>query len=183
MKNWSKELSNLTEQFQTHFGGLSKEELNWKPNPAVWSIAQNIDHLIVVNKSYYPTFEALKKGNYKPPFMARIGWIVSYIGTKILDAVHPDRRNKMKTFPIWEPEKSSVDGDILSSFENQQAELAQKTEDLRDQIQKGMVISSPANRYIVYTLETALNIIISHEKRHLEQAKEVLALLLSGNKI
>lgn len=104
MKNWSKELSNLTEQFQTHFGGLSKEELNWKPNPAVWSIAQNIDHLIVVNKSYYPTFEALKKEIIS--LLYGKDWMDSFLHRhKILDAVHPDRRNKMKTFPIWEPEK------------------------------------------------------------------------------
>ena len=53
MKNWSKELSNLTEQFQTHFGGLSKEELNWKPNPAVWSIAQTVSYTHLIFGSHF----------------------------------------------------------------------------------------------------------------------------------
>jgi hypothetical protein len=35
------------------------------------------------------------------------------------------------------------------------------------------VISSPANRNIVYKLETAFDIIVAHEFRHFEQAKEV----------
>jgi hypothetical protein len=39
------------------------------------------------------------------------------------------------------------------------------------------VISSPANKNIVYKLETAFDIIVSHEQRHLEQAKEILQLM------
>jgi hypothetical protein len=44
-------------------------------------------------------------------------------------------------------------------------------------LEKGTVISSPANKYIVYKLETAFDIIVAHEERHLEQAKEVLSVL------
>ena len=41
---------------------------------------------------------------------------------------------------------------------------------------KGVVISSPANKNIVYKLETALDIITTHEKRHFEQARRILVL-------
>lgn len=43
-----------------------------------------------------------------------------------------------------------------------------------DLLVNGIVISSPANKNIVYKLETAFNIIVTHEQRHFEQAKEVL---------
>jgi len=46
-----------------------------------------------------------------------------------------------------------------------------------DLLDKGTIISSPANKNIVYKLEMAFDIITTHEQRHFEQAKEVLAVL------
>ena len=39
-------IDKTTEDFTKSFGSLTPEQMNWKPNPQVWSIAQNIDHLI-----------------------------------------------------------------------------------------------------------------------------------------
>lgn len=177
MKNWTATLDNITKQSQTEFGGLTTEQLNWKPNSGTWSIAQNIDHLIVVNETYYPVLTSLKDETYKTPFIAKIGFIVSFLGKTVLKAVQPDRRKKMKTFPIWEPSESKVGDDILKRFEVHQNELKQKIENAKELVERGIVISSPANRNIVYKLETAFDIIVSHEQRHFEQAKEILSLL------
>lgn len=177
MKNWTAILDNITKQSQTEFWGLTTEQLNWKPNSGTWSIAQNIDHLIVVNETYYPVLTSLKDETYKTPFIAKIGFIVSFLGKTVLKAVQPDRRKKMKTFPIWEPSESKVGDDILKRFEVHQNELKQKIENAKELVERGIVISSPANRNIVYKLETAFDIIVSHERRHFEQAKEILSLL------
>lgn len=58
-------LDNLTGQFVNCFGSLYPEQLNWKPNSQTWSIAQNMEHLMVVNETYYPVLEQLKSGIYK----------------------------------------------------------------------------------------------------------------------
>lgn len=168
------QLDQITEQFVSSFGSLSEEQLNWKPDPKTWSIAQNIHHLIVVNETYYPILASLKDGTYKTPFMAKLGFMVTFIGNLILNAVKPDRRRKMKTFPLWEPASSKVDGDIVARFQKHQEELKRQIESSQALIDKRAVISSPASRNIVYKLETAFDIIVSHEQRHLEQAKEVL---------
>lgn len=47
MKNWASQIDNITRQTQSEFGALTYEQLNWKPNSNIWSIAQNLDHLIV----------------------------------------------------------------------------------------------------------------------------------------
>jgi hypothetical protein len=177
MKSWTTDLNNINEQSISLFGTLSYEQLNWKPNSNTWSIAQNLDHLIVVNQTYYPILTSLKEGKHKTPFIAKIGFLVSFLGKTVLNAVRPDRQKKMKTFPIWEPSDSPISIDILRRFENHQKELMQKIEEAKELIDKGTVISSPANRNIVYKLETAFDIIVSHEQRHLDQAKEVLVLL------
>lgn len=181
MNNWTNQIDKNTVAFQQHFGVLKDEELNWKPTPETWSIAQNIDHLIVINQTYFPVFTELKYGIYKPPFIARFGFIVSYLGKLILNSVQPDRSKKLKTFPIWEPAQSRISEHILEKFSRHQAELKRQIEALEGFLDSGTVISSPANRVIVYKLETAFDIIVTHEQRHLEQAKEVLELLKTKN--
>jgi len=177
MKNWTSTLGDISRQSQSEFGSLTSEQLNWKPNSNSWSIAQNLDHLIVVNETYYPVLASLKAGTYKTPFIAKIGFIASFLGKTVLNAVQPERKKKMKTFPIWEPTSSNIIGDILNRFQNHQNELIQRIEGATEFVEKGVVISSPANKNIVYKLETAFDIIVSHEQRHLEQAKEILQLI------
>ncbi len=178
--NWSAEIDKITQSFKDKFGHLGEKELNWKPNPQTWSIAQNIDHLMVVNETYFPVLASLKAGSYKTPFIAKLGFMVSFLGKTVLNAVKPDRKKKMKTFSVWEPTVSQVKGDILQQFEKHQNELKRQIETSKELIEKGTIISSPANKNIVYKLETAFDIIVSHEQRHLEQAKEVLQLLTNN---
>jgi hypothetical protein len=137
--------------------------------------------LIVVNETYYPVLASIKSGTYKTPFVAKIGFMVSFLGKTVLKAVQPDRKKKMKTFPIWEPTTSNVIDDILNRFQNHQNELIQEIEGAKGLVENGVVISSPANKNIFYKLKTAFDIIVSHEQRHLEQAKEILQLMKKNN--
>ncbi len=171
---WLNEIDRTTADFEREFGGLTPDQLNWKAQTEVWSIAQNIDHLIVINETYYPVIQALRQGNYQTSFWGRIGFMVNFFDKIILGAVQPDRRRKMKTFTIWQPSSSEISGDILLRFVKHQEELKQMIRDSKDFLEKNVVIGSPANRNIVYHLSAAFDIIVAHEKRHLEQAKEVL---------
>jgi hypothetical protein len=84
-----------------------------------------------------------------------------------------NRSQKTKTFPIWEPSKSEIDGNIILRFKKHQEELKNMIEQCEHHIKANAIISSPANTYIVYPLSMAIDIIIAHEFRHIEQAKEV----------
>jgi len=172
MENWREQIDKNTQSYIETFGELSIEQLNWKPNSETWSIAQNIDHLIVINKTYFSVIESIRKGTYKTPFLGKFGFVVSFFGKMILKSVQPDRKKKMKTFPIWEPLKSEIPIGILDSFKEHQSELIIMIENSKDLVEKGTIISSPANKNIVYKLRTAFEIIVAHEQRHFEQSKE-----------
>ena len=171
---WTYRIDEITKSFSEEFGELTVEQLNWKRTEQVWSIAQNIEHLIVINKTCYSTVEAIREGNYKIPFIGKFDFIVNFFGKSILKSTQPDRRKKMKTSPIWEPSKSEISADILEKFIRDQSELKELIKNSEDLLAKRTIISSPVNKYIVYKLETAFDIIVTHEQRHFEQAKEVL---------
>lgn len=170
-------IDEVTDEVQKAFGSLSNAQLNWKPNPQTWSIAQNLHHLIVINQSYYQIIEAIRKGTYSVSFMGKMGFMVNFLGKTILQSVQPDRKKKINTFPIWEPSTSEIHTDILSEFVAHQNELKQMIRNSQDLIDKGTVIASPANKHIVYKLATAFEIIVTHEQRHLAQAKEILLMV------
>jgi len=175
--HWKSQIDQLTKEFVFAFGELSKDELNWKPDAKTWSIAQNIDHLIVINSSYFKTFSDIAEGRHTEPFLGRLGFLVSFFGRFIHESVKPDRRKKTKTFSIWEPEQSQMNGDILSRFERHHSELKAWIDRSETALKNRRTISSPANYWIVYRLEMAFQIIIEHEKRHGIQAKELLAIM------
>ena len=174
IKHWQEEIDEITRNFREEFGTLTTDELNRKPNGGTWSIAENMEHLISVNESYFPIVEQLKAGNYKKPFLAKSPFFVKFMGNTLLKSVSPDRKKKMKTFPIWEPKEATVLPDILPVFERHQAALKRLMGEAEEFVQHRTVISSPANRNIVYTLERAFEVIIAHEKRHFNQASEVM---------
>ncbi|MCW5910996.1 MAG: DinB family protein [Cyclobacteriaceae bacterium] len=176
---WSSDLDEITRSFRQEFGLLTVDELNWKPNASTWSIAQVVHHLVVVNESYYPILEQIRNNNYYTPRFGQIGFINRFFGKLILSGVQPTQKRKTKTFPIWEPELSAIRSDILKQFEDHQTELKQVICNSEDLIAQGTVISSPANRIIVYKLETAYDIIVAHEKRHFRQAQEINSLRIN----
>jgi hypothetical protein len=176
-KKWTLQLTVLTSDFTDGFANLTIEQLNWKPNPSAWSIGQIIDHIITVNETYFPVVEQLKQGTYRTPWTGRLPFLVQWFGEFILKGVEPQRKRKVKTFQIWEPAQSDIPGGILQRFAEHQKKLGEMMASCENFIQAGAVISSPANRFIVYKLETAFDIIVAHERRHLNQALEVLGLM------
>jgi len=178
-KHWIEEIDQITNSVKEEFGNLTADQLNWKPNPKSWSIGQVIDHLIVVNGTYDPIIKQLKEGTYKLIWLGRLDFIVRFFGYFILKSVNPDRKSRMKTLPIWEPGKSNIDANIVSRFAAQQSLLKEHIKNCSTLLDQGAVISSPANRIIVYKLERAFEIIVTHEQRHLEQARELNRLMKS----
>lgn len=68
--------------------------------------------------------------------MAKIGFIVSFLGKALSNILKPDRKKRMKTSPIWEPTTSNLIGDILDRYQIHQNERIQKIEVLKEVIEK-----------------------------------------------
>ena len=77
-------LDEITLKFKTEFGQLNEAEIYHKLNAATWSIAQNLEHLILINQSYFPMIDRLRDKSHKKPFTARFGFLVNFFGKTIL---------------------------------------------------------------------------------------------------
>jgi hypothetical protein len=99
------------------------------------------------------------------------------MGKTILKSVSPDNRKKLRTFPMWEPVAANIHKDIVSCFDKHQSALKDVITSSEEFVNKGTVISSPANHNIVYTLGKAFEIMITHEERHLNQSIEAFEVI------
>lgn len=171
---WTRAIDEVTTEFEKQFINLPLELIFKKPDADTWCIAENMLHLIKINETYFPIFDGLADGSYRPTWPSKVSFLVNFFGKSILRSVHPDRLKKMKTFPLWEPVMTEHDPDIFKKFRAHQELLKKHITGLSSHLDQGVVIHSPANKYLVYSLETALDIIVTHEKRHFEQSAETL---------
>ena len=90
----------------------------------------------------------------------------------ILQSVQPNRKRKMSTLTIWKPSISDMPETILDDLEESQSKLKVYLEKMSSHFER-TPIHSPGNDNIIYDLQTAFDIIVNHQWRHLNQAKEI----------
>ncbi|OWY21233.1 hypothetical protein BVG80_13960 [Sphingobacteriales bacterium TSM_CSM] len=166
------EASSESEQL---FGQLSAAALNWKPSPDKWSIAQCLHHLMVTNTSYYPEFERILNGGAFTNPWGKIPFLPSFFGQMLLKSVNPASARALKTTPVFAPSSSNLPATIVADFVKQQ----QQTINYYNRLQQvpaphKVLVTSPAARFITYSLSNTLHIIALHGQRHLNQAKRIL---------
>lgn len=166
-------LDAVSEAIRSQFGDAPDELLNLRPGPDAWSVAQVLDHLQVINRSYYPLVEKYRQGRLHLPWLARFRFWSRQMGRLLLQSVDPSRRRKMKTFPIWEPAPDDLPAGAIARFLEHQEEFKTFMTGCRDLLAQEVVIHSPANRMISYSLADAFSILVTHEERHLQQAREI----------
>ena len=164
---------NISDQTLLHFGNLTLQQLNWKPDTDLWSVGQCFDHLVTANAAYFPTFDELRSGKKKNTVWEKLPLLSSFWGKMVLKAVAPETARKRRNPKIFNPSSSSVDENIIRQFIDQQNDLVgyMKTEVF--EVEK-ITISSPVSPLITYSLMDAYRIIVTHEERHLLQALRML---------
>ncbi|MEO1715427.1 MAG: DinB family protein, partial [Bacteroidota bacterium] len=183
IKHWTDTLSQCTEAYLQLAEALSIEELHQPPEAQAWSIAQILEHLIIINETYFPILEQLKAGSYRAYWTSRIPGFANWMGQMIHQSVLPETSRKTQTFPIWEPTQATQVPNIIERFKEHQEKMINAIHSSEYLLQKNPVVSSPANKVIVYRLAKAFEIIVSHEQRHLRQAQQLQAQLLAQREV
>ena len=163
----------ISDETRAGFADFTAPQLNWKPSPEQWSVAQCFDHLVTANGAYFPIFGKVLSGEKKNTFWESLPWLPAFWGKMLIKAVAPESTRKLKAPKIFHPSSSSVDGAIIRRFIEQQNQVIRYLKATEDLDLEKIKISSPVTHLITYSLMDAYRIIINHEKRHLLQATKV----------
>ena len=117
------EANAIADDAQKSFGQLNAQQLNWRPSANQWSVAQCLEHLIVINSTYFPILEGIERDRYKPSIQQRLPLLPRFFAWMVLKAVSPETKSKFKTAGHVAPSSSTIADDILAKFKAHQQEL------------------------------------------------------------
>ena len=166
-------LRQVADDAHAAFGGLTSEQLNWKPADDSWSIGQCFEHIIKTNEQFAPEFEKLATGNRKNTFFQNYSPFTGMMGRFLIKAVSEDSKKvKAPSKDIVPP--SDITPDIIERFGAHIATVNRMIERCSDVDRKKTVVTSPFLSVFTYTLDDAYTVLVEHTKRHFRQAKRVM---------
>ena len=164
----------LAEETRRVFGGLSSEQVNWKPGEAEWSIGQCFDHLVVSNRPYVPIFEDVLAGRRRRRAWERVPLLPRLFGRLLIETLRPDSGRKVKTRPAFVPSRSTIAPAVVDTFLAEHARLLRLMEASRGLALDRIIVTSPVLGVVTYSLMDACRIIVVHEQNHFVQARRVM---------
>ena len=156
--------------YDEYFKLLSPEQFHWKPDYKTWSIAQNIEHITLVDNEYIAHIEKIltkSKNQHKSP---KEDFQSDWMGNRFKKALDSDSNEKFKSPKIFIP------SDHPNHVESR---LYESSRSLRYLIQKSahynLNIRIPLleSRLIRLRLGDRLKTLIMHKIRHFKQAYQV----------
>jgi len=178
------------EEFRAQFEALSAEadamvaalsdaQFTWSPSSDVWSVAQGIEHLNVTARAYLPSLDegiasAIRAGVYgSGPFTYNV------LGRLMVRSMEPPPVWRFRAPKIFAPptngQPQRTRGEIMAGFRGYQVQYIDRLRQANGvDLAKAKVVS-PANRLLHISLGSGFALQIAHERRHLWQARQLLA--------
>ena len=166
------EMSRTADDVRVTFGGMTNEQLNWKPAENSWSVAQCLDHIIKTNNEFDHEFEKLKAGTRKNSFWENYSPYSNWFGRFLIKAVTNDSKKVKAPSPRIVP-PSEISDDIVERFVAEVNDANAKVAACEGVDREKVVVTSPFLAVFTYKLDDALTVLIEHTKRHVRQAKRV----------
>jgi DinB superfamily len=164
--------NNVGNEARSTFGQLTPSQLNWKPSPERWSVAQCFDHLLSSNRDYFPVIDKVLAG-YKPTFWQSMPVLPGLMGKLLIKSLDPASTRKIKAPKRFQPAQSDISGSVINDFVEQQQQIIAKMKATEHLDLEKIVITSPVAGAVIYSLMDAYRVIVVHEQRHFQQAKRV----------
>jgi hypothetical protein len=151
--------------------GLSTEQLNWQPQPGVWSIGQCLEHLCVTNEAYLPAMSSSLSGKPISPVQAIVpGWFSRWF---ISTYIEPSPKTKRARAPKKIVPGARVERSVLDRFLRSNQATRELIYHAREYDVNRIRFRNPLIPVLRFTVGTGLEIVSGHERRHLLQAERV----------
>jgi hypothetical protein len=173
------EFETISADTGTFVAPLSDAQFTWSPSPDVWSIGQCIEHLNVTARAYLPALDegiasAIRAGVYGTgPFTYNV------LGRLMVRSMEPPPLFRFKAPAIFAPPPTAqaqrTRAEIMAGFRGYQVQYIDRLRQANGvDLAKAKVVS-PANRLLHLSLGSGFALQIAHERRHLWQARQLLA--------
>ncbi|WP_083470289.1 DinB family protein [Rufibacter tibetensis] len=156
---------------QSEFLTLDQLELNFKLHATGWSILECLEHLNRYSRFYLPHVEQAISS--APASLTPQPVCYSWVGKKSLDVANPNGVKKHKTLKHMNPHNSQLTSEVLEEFLQHQNTLLQLLEAAAKVDVNKKAIPIEFFRLLKMRIGEALEFLVMHQQRHLQQALRV----------
>lgn len=156
------------------FRDLTFEQFNWKPTASTWSVAECLQHLLIAHRCYLKDFSEIAGGSYEMTFWERHSPLTHRFGVILKTHMKEEAVTKSKTHRTLNPQASWYDTALLEQYVSNLSAFLKLVWDCRNVDLDATIINSPTIRWVTYSLRDAIEFLIEHEHRHINQAASVM---------
>lgn len=168
------ESERISDEARQLAAGLSADQLNWKPAPDRWSIAQCLDHLAVATEKFGPYLSgAVTRGREKYPVKTGPAYQPTWMGGWLIKQLLPEATRKISAPKIFRPSETAAIPGALEHFLKEQGALLDFVRQAEGLDYNKTRLRSPVTPIMRYSLADAFVITVVHGRRHLAQARTV----------
>ena len=161
-------------------GGLSEEQLSWRPRPRSWSIAQNLAHLRITTEVFLPAVDSTLEASRKLKLYGEGPYTLNLFGRVMVWRMESRPIIKMQApRSVW-PRLLSCPALELEHFLLAQAALRRRIADADGLDLTALRFHSPVASYFRVNLLEFFSACNAHSRRHLWQANRVRQALPSS---
>lgn len=152
---------------EAEFAPLDLPLLNHQPAPGSWSVLECLEHLNRYSRYYHPQLaQALTPA--RPAADQAVGY--SWLGRQSVGMMRPDNRKKHTTLKHMNPSGSRLGREVLSEFLSHQTELLALLARAHHADLNRKAVPVEFFRLLKLRLGEALEFVVVHQQRHLQQA-------------
>ena len=160
---------------QSVFGSLNEQQLNWRRDGSRWSVAQCLDHLLNVNREMFRAIDTAMDPSQPRTLWQRLPVMPGFFGPLMIKSQAPQATRKFKAPAAGVPSSSEIDARIIERFVAHQHASAAHVRAFAARDVAGVVMVSPFASFVTYSVLDGCRLIVTHQRRHFEQARRVTA--------
>ena len=153
---------------------LSPIQINWKPAKTQWSIAECLEHLLISDSLYFDDFEALIQGKYRMTLWERFSPLSGLLGWSLKRQLTEEVKRKMTAPKTIQPSFSDKPADFVQQYLANLEKFMFYIDRVKTKKLKKVIINSPTIPWVTYSLKDAIQFLVQHEHRHINQALRVI---------
>ncbi|MCB2409180.1 DinB family protein [Hymenobacter lucidus] len=168
-------LRQLTDQVQelratvdTQLRPLSSRQLNFKPSATSWSVLECLEHLNRYSRFYNAELAKALHGQNQRYNPHEVGF--TWLGRKSYDTVRPDNGQQHKTIKHMNPAGSALGPAVLQEFLEHQEQLLEVLGAAKGANLNRKAVRIEFFRLLKLRVGEALQFVVAHEQRHVQQA-------------
>ena len=158
-----------------HSAALDARQINWKADASRWSVAQCLEHLLTANRQMVEMADQALDATRGRTLWQRLPIWPGLLGRMLVRTQSPNATRRFKAPGKAQPAASALDTGIVARFVHQQRELIAKLDASATRDLAGVVMASPFLGIVTYSVLDGWRLIVAHERRHVQQAKQVMA--------